>query len=208
MRRPDSHSSQGPTSPDGPDSSLVSHGFCGPTSPDYSMNVVQMTLQKRGCLEPPLHRPPLPSFDWNYVSPSTASQWQPSCQVDDGRQLLLFRSYLTLQDAKEVVSVYSEAVGELHSFVDIKNIRGQLDCWFSHDPSSLGSTKQQSDYHDLIIFNLMLLIAAQAGMESLRPRSAGAVQSVLQCAVNASIISCASTMKQITIVLLLVCKTN
>ncbi|KAI3573250.1 hypothetical protein IWW34DRAFT_823934 [Fusarium oxysporum f. sp. albedinis] len=178
MEGPNAHSSQRQASLDRSDSSSVSRVFCGPTSPDYSMNVVQMTLQKRGYLEPSRHRPALPSFDWDHVSPSTTSQWQPSCQVDDRRQLLLFRSYLTLQDAKEVVSVYSEVVGELHSFVDIKNIQGH---------SSLDSTKQQSDYHDLVIFNLMLLIAVNAGMESLRARPAGAMHSVFQRAVNTSI---------------------
>ncbi|RKK88733.1 hypothetical protein BFJ68_g16872 [Fusarium oxysporum] len=204
MEGPNAHSSQRQASLDRSDSSSVSRVFCGPTSPDYSMNVVQMTLQKRGYLEPSLHRPALPSFDWDHVSPSTTSQWQPSCQVDDRRQLLLFRSYLTLQDAKEVASVYSEVVGELHSFVDIKNIQGQLDFWFSRAPSSsLDSTKQQSDYHDLVIFNLMLLIAVNAGMESLRARLAGAVHSVFQRAVNTSITACTSSIKQVTIVLLL-----
>ncbi|EXL66626.1 hypothetical protein FOPG_17219 [Fusarium oxysporum f. sp. conglutinans race 2 54008] len=204
IQGPNACSFQRQASHDGSESSPSSRGFCGPTSPDYSMNVVQITLQKRGYLEPSLHRPTLPSFDMDHVSPSTTSQWQPPGHVDDRRQLLQFRSYLTLQDAKEAVSVYSEVVGELHSFVDIKNIQGQLDFWYSRDSSSaLGSTKQQSDYHDLIIFNLMISIAAQAEMESLRARPAAAVHSVFQRAVNASITSCTSSIKQVTIVLLL-----
>ncbi|KAJ0129205.1 O-methyltransferase asqD [Fusarium oxysporum f. sp. albedinis] len=52
----------------------------------------------------------------------------------------------------------------------------------------------------------MLLIAVNAGMESLRARPAGAMHSVFQRAVNTSITACTSSIKQVTIVLLLLVK--
>ncbi|OGM47226.1 hypothetical protein ABOM_003985 [Aspergillus bombycis] len=204
IQGPNARSSQREARHNGSGLRPISRGFCGPTSPDYSMNVVQITLQERGYLESSVDRPTLPSFDRDHLSPSTISQWQPPCHRDDRHQLLQFRSYLTVQDAEEAISVYNDAVGELHSFVDIRNIRVQLDVWYTRDTeSAIGRTTQRSDYYDLIIFNLMLAIAAQAGMESLRARSAGAVYSVFQRAANASITSTTTSIKQAVIVLLL-----
>lgn len=181
-------------------------GFCGPTSPEYSMNVVRMTLRKRGHLAPAQAHPlSLPSFDADRLA---ASQPPPTCRAEDQRQLRQFQARLTLSDARDAVSVYGEVVGELHSFVDVGSMQDQLAVWYSGAPSSLldDAQQKQTDFEHLIIFNLVLAIAARAGTETSYAASTNTMQTVLRCAVDASITSCMPTMKQVTIALLLVCK--
>ncbi|KAM3556914.1 hypothetical protein MY1884_004816 [Beauveria asiatica] len=177
-------------------------GFCGPTSPEYSMNVVRMTLRKRGCLmPPPQHQPALPCFDPDHATPSEPHPWQQPCRAEDQRQLQQFRSRLTLVDAREAVSVYSEVVGDLHDFVDIGSMQDQLSVWYSRSPAD--GPHPPSNFVHLIIFNLMLAIAARAGTNKSYAASASTMQTVLRSAVDASITSCTPTIKQVTIALLL-----
>lgn len=180
-------------------------GFCGPTSPEYSMNVVRMTLRRRGILEaPPLYQPSLPSFDSDHTTLPETSTSQPPCRAEAQRQLRHFRSRLTLADAKKAISVYGELVGALHDFVDIDKMQDQLATWYCRSPAE--GPDSQSDFVALIIFNLMLAIAARAGTNALYAASASTMQTVLRCAVDASVASCTPTIKQVTIALLLVCE--
>ncbi|EKG09147.1 hypothetical protein MPH_13869 [Macrophomina phaseolina MS6] len=189
---------------EGHDSNVASPCFYGPTSPNYSMNLVQITLSERGYLPPSPHRPMLPSFDGDNAVPSSTSHWQPTRQCDR-HQLLQFRSWLTLHEARDAVSTYQEVVGELHPFVDSESIKSQLEWWYSYDSSQhLSRNNRQPDDDDLIILVLMLATAAQAQGDTLSAKMASVMHSSFQTAVNAAVTSCKTSIKQVTIVLLLV----
>ncbi|KAJ5214777.1 hypothetical protein N7449_001946 [Penicillium cf. viridicatum] len=183
-------------------SSPASCRFCGPTSPDYSMNFAQMTLRERGYLGQSVRRPIFPSVDGD-VSPSPTSQWQPLYQSNQ-RPLLQFKNWLTLQEAKDVVLLYHEVVGELHPFVDSRNVENQLDFWYSHGSShSPDQTNQRPDDEDLVILNLVLAIAAQAQADALHAKFAGSMHSTFQHTINTLITSYSPSIKQVAMVLLL-----
>ncbi|KAJ3543188.1 hypothetical protein NM208_g3707 [Fusarium decemcellulare] len=187
------------------DSNVASPSFYGPTSPNYSMNLVQITLFERGYLTPSPRRPMLPSFNRDNAAPSSTSHWQPKRHCDR-HQLLQFRSWLTIQEAKSAVSTYHEVVGELHPFVDSDRIKSQLEWWYSYDEGeSSNRNNQQPDDDDLIILVLMLATAAQAQRDTLHAKMAPIMHSSFQHAVDAAVTSCTTSIKQVVIVLLLGC---
>ncbi|KAH8742295.1 hypothetical protein F5883DRAFT_569778 [Diaporthe sp. PMI_573] len=186
---------------DGPESNRTNQAFYGPTSPDYSMNLVQMKLRERSTLTPLHRRPMLPSFDEESITSST-SHWQPTRHIDR-HQLLQFRAWLTLQDAKDALSTYHEVVGALHPFVDSEHMKKQLDVWYSYDSSHFAGGHNQPDDDDLIILVLMLAIAAQAQVDTIQAKLAVVMHSSVQHAANATTTSGTASMKQAIIGLLL-----
>ncbi|KAJ6119123.1 hypothetical protein N7523_003403 [Penicillium sp. IBT 18751x] len=186
---------------DGLESNTTSPAFYGPTSPDYSMNLVQTKLRERGHLAP-LHRRQMPPSLEENSTVSCATPWQPERHFDR-HQLLQFRSWLTLQDAKDVLSTYHEVVGVLHPFVDIQHIKTQLDFWYSYDSSLSVDRNDEVDDDDLIILVLILAIAAQAQVDTVHAKMAFVMHSSFQHAANATVTSGRASMKQATIVLLL-----
>jgi hypothetical protein len=182
----------------------ASHCFYGPTSPDYSMNLVQITLRQLGYLTSLSHHPMLPSVDGNDALSSSISHWQPRRHCDR-IQLLQFRSWLSLQEAKDAVNTYHEVIGELHPFVDIRRVRSQLESWYSSDPNqSLGGENNQPDDDDLIILVLMLATVAQASKDTLLAKMASVLHSNFMHSANAAVTSPTTSIKQVTIALLLV----
>jgi hypothetical protein len=182
----------------------ASHCFYGPTSPDYSMNLVQITLRQLGYLTSLSHHPMLPSVDGNDALSSSISPWQPRRHCDL-IQLLQFRSWLSLQEAKDAVNTYHEVIGELHPFVDIGRVRSQLESWYSSDPNqSLGGENTQPDDDDLIILVLMLATVAQASKDTLLAKMASVLHSNFMHSANAAVTSPTTSIKQVTIALLLV----
>ncbi|UPK92150.1 hypothetical protein LCI18_003085 [Fusarium solani-melongenae] len=183
----------------------ASHCFYGPTSPDYSMNLVQITLRQLGYLTSLSHHPMLPSVDGNDALSSSMPHWQPRRHCDR-HQLMQFRSWLSLQEAKDAVDRYHKIIGELHPFVDIDRMRSQLESCYSSDANqSLGGENNQPDDNDLIILVLMLAIVAQASKDTLLAKMASVLHSNFMHSANAAVTSPTTGIKQVTIALLLGC---
>ena len=193
------HASQTDTTPNS-----ASYCFYGPTSPDYSMNLVQITLRQLGYLTSLSHHPMLPSVDGNDALSSSIPRWQPRRRCDR-HQLMQFRSWLSLQEAKDAVDTYHKVIGELHPFVDIDRIRSQLESCYSSDANqSLGGENNQPDDDDLIILVLMLATVAQASKDTLLAKMASVLHSNFMHSANAAVTSPTTSIKQVAIALLLV----
>uniref|UniRef100_A0A0D2YDH3 Xylanolytic transcriptional activator regulatory domain-containing protein n=1 Tax=Fusarium oxysporum (strain Fo5176) TaxID=660025 RepID=A0A0D2YDH3_FUSOF len=198
-RRP--HATQTDTTP-----SYASHYFYGPTSPDYSMNLVQITLRQLGYLASSSHQPMLPSVNGNDAVLPPIPHW-PSRRHFDRYQLLQFRSWLSLQEAKDAADTYHRVIGELHPFVNIDRVRRQLESCYSSDTNqSLGGESNQPDDDDLIILVLMLAVVAQVSKDTLLATMASVLHSNFMPSANAAITSSTTSIKQVTIALLLVNK--
>ncbi|EWZ28855.1 uncharacterized protein FOBCDRAFT_296473 [Fusarium oxysporum Fo47] len=192
------HATQTDTTPNS-----ASHCFYGPTSPDYSMNLVQITLRQLGYLTSLSHHPMLPSVDGNDALSSSIPHWQPRRHCDR-HQLMQFRPWLSLQEAKDAVDTYHSVIGELHPFVDIDRIRSQLEsCYSSDENQSLGGESNQPDDDDLIILVLMLAVVAQVSKDTLLATMASVLHSNFMPSANAAITSSTTSIKQVTIALLL-----
>ncbi|KAJ9413266.1 hypothetical protein FOXG_15125 [Fusarium oxysporum f. sp. lycopersici 4287] len=195
-RRP--HATQTDTTP-----SYASHYFYGPTSPDYSMNLVQITLRQLGYLASSSHQPMLPSVNGNDAVLPPIPHW-PSRRHFDRYQLLQFRSWLSLQEAKDAADTYHRVIGELHPFVNIDRVRRQLESCYSSDTNqSLGGESNQPDDDDLIILVLMLAVVAQVSKDTLLATMASVLHSNFMPSANAAITSSTTSIKQVTIALLL-----
>lgn len=193
------HATQTDTTPNS-----ASHCFYGPTSPDYSMNLVQITLRQLGYLTSLSHHPMLPSVDGNDALSSSIPHWQPRRHCDR-HQLMQFRSWLSLQEAKDAVDTYHKVIGELHPFVDIDRIRSQLESCYSSDANqSLGGENNQPNDDDLIILVLMLATVAHASKDTLLAKMASVLHSNFMHSANAAVTSPTTSIKQVTIALLLV----
>lgn len=193
------HATQTDTTPN-----PASHCFYGPTSPDYSMNLVQITLRQLGYITSLSHHPLLPSVDGNDALSSSVPHWQPRRHCDR-HQLMQFRSWLSLQEVEDAVDTYHKVIGELHPFVDIDRIRSQLESYYSSDVNqSLGGENNQADDNDLIILVLMLAIVAQASKDTLLAKMASVLYSNFMHSANAAVTSPTTSIKQVTIALLLV----
>ncbi|GIJ87069.1 hypothetical protein Asppvi_005971 [Aspergillus pseudoviridinutans] len=186
---------------DGLEPNTTSPAFYGPTSPDYSMNLVRTKLRERGHLAPLHRRQMLPSLKGKSTV-SCTTHWQPERHCDR-HQLLQFRSWLTLQDARDVLSTYHEVVGVLHPFVDFEHMKTQLDLWYSYDSSRSVGRNDEVDDDDLIILVLILAIAAHAQVDTVHAKMAFVMHSSFQHAANATVTSGTASIKQATIVLLL-----
>lgn len=172
------------------------------------MNVVRMTLRNRGHLGPAPHKPVLPSFDQDHALSEARRPWRPPCRAEDQHHLRQFQSRLTLAEAREALSVYGEAVGALHAFVNMASMQDQLAAWYDADSPLDGGAQQQqqqqSEYNHLIMFNLILGIASRSRTDGLCSIPPDTLRAAVQCAVNASITSSTPpTMKHVTIALLL-----
>lgn len=177
--------------------------FYGPSSAEYSMNMVQRKLRDLGYLPSTHPHPVSPSLGEEDAN-SSPNHWRPSGHCDRHR-LLQFRSWLTLQNAKDVLKVYYEVVGALHPFIDPEHMEKQLRAWYSYGPSkSTGSGEEPKNDEDLLILVLMLAIAAQAQGDTVHGRMASVMYSSFEHAANASATSAKASVKQATIVLLLV----
>jgi hypothetical protein len=182
----------------------ASHCFYGPTSPDYSMNLGQITLRQLGYLTSLSHHPMLPSVDGNDALSSSIQHWQPRRHCDR-HQLMQFRSWLSLQEAKDAVDTYQRDIGELYPFVAIERIRSQLEsCYSSDENQSLGGENNHPDDDDLIILVLMLATVAQASKDTLLAKMTSVLHSNLIHSANAAVTSHTTSIKQVTIALLLV----
>ena len=198
-RRP--HTTQTETTP-----SYARHYFYGPTSPDYSMNLVQITLRQLGYLTSSSQQPMLPNVDGNDAALPPIPHW-PSRRHFDRHQLLQFRPWLSLQEAKDAVDTYHRVIGELHPFVNINKVRSQLESCYSSDANqSLGGESNQPDDDDLIILVLMLAVVAQVSKDTLLATMASVLHSNFMPSANAAITSPTTSIKQVTIALLLVNK--
>ncbi|KAL0933815.1 uncharacterized protein CTRU02_210614 [Colletotrichum truncatum] len=167
-----------------PESNRLSQTFCGPTSPNYSMNLVQIKLRELGYLTTLHRRPMLPSLEEDDAT-SPTSHWQ-TARHCDRHHLLQFRSWLTIQDAKAVLSTYQETVGVLHPFVDSGLIEKQLDAWYSYNPNQPAGGHDQPEDDDLLILVLVLAIAAQAQVDTVHAKMASVMHSSFQHAANAT----------------------
>jgi hypothetical protein len=195
------HATQTDTTP-----SYASHYFYGPTSPDYSMNLVQITLRQLGYLTSSSHQPMLPSVNGNDAVLPPIRQW-PSRRHFDRYQLLQFRLWLPLQEAKDAADTYHRVIGELHPFVNIDRVGSQLESCYSSDTNqSLGGESNQPDDDDLIILVLMLAVVAQVSKDTLLATMASVLHSNFMPSANAAITSSTTSIKQVTIALLLVNK--
>jgi hypothetical protein len=116
-----------------------------------------------------------------------------------------FRSWLSLQEAKDAVDTYHKVIGELHPFVDIDRIRSQLESCYSSDANqSLGGENNQPNDDDLIILVLMLATVAHASKDTLLAKMASVLHSNFMHSANAAVTSPTTSIKQVTIALLLV----
>ncbi|KAF4947100.1 hypothetical protein FSARC_14048 [Fusarium sarcochroum] len=191
--------SQPQATQDGRDSRATNHSFYSPTSPEYSMNLVQNTLRQLGYLTSLSQHPMLPSVDGSDAASSSTSYWQPAPHYD-WHQLLQFRSWLSLQEARNAVFTYWQVLGDFHPFVHHLKIQDQLETWYSYEPS-IGD--DELDDEDLIILNLVFAIAALAQKDTLLARMPSVLHSSLHHSANAAITSCTTSTKQVTIALLL-----
>ncbi|EWZ27844.1 hypothetical protein FOZG_18452 [Fusarium oxysporum Fo47] len=170
------------------------------------MNLVQITLRQLGYLASSSHQPMLPSVNGNDAVLPPIPHW-PSRRHFDRYQLLQFRSWLSLQEAKDAADTYHRVIGELYPFVNIDRVRSQLESCYSSDTNqSLGGESNQPDDDDLIILVLMLAVVAQVSKDTLLATMASVLHSNFMPSANAAITSSTTSIKQVTIALLLVNK--
>ncbi|EWZ27845.1 hypothetical protein FOZG_18452 [Fusarium oxysporum Fo47] len=167
------------------------------------MNLVQITLRQLGYLASSSHQPMLPSVNGNDAVLPPIPHW-PSRRHFDRYQLLQFRSWLSLQEAKDAADTYHRVIGELYPFVNIDRVRSQLESCYSSDTNqSLGGESNQPDDDDLIILVLMLAVVAQVSKDTLLATMASVLHSNFMPSANAAITSSTTSIKQVTIALLL-----
>ncbi|EWZ28351.1 hypothetical protein FOZG_17991 [Fusarium oxysporum Fo47] len=160
------------------------------------MNLVQITLRQLGYLASSSHQPMLPSVNGNDAVLPPIPHW-PSRRHFDRYQLLQFRSWLSLQEAKDAADTYHRIIGELHPFVNIDRVRRQLESCYSSDMNqSLGGESNQPDDDDLIILVLMLAAVAQVSKDTLLAKMAPVLQSNFMPPANTAITSSTTNMKQ------------
>ncbi|KAL9561790.1 hypothetical protein ACKAV7_014052 [Fusarium commune] len=112
--------------------------------------------------------------------------------------------WLSLQEAEDAMDTYHRVIGELHPFVDIDRIRSQLESCYSSDKNqSLDGESNQPDDDDLIILVLMLATVAQTSKNTLLAKMASILHSNLMHSANAAVTSPTTSIKQVTIALLL-----
>lgn len=121
---------------------------------------------------------------------------------------------MNLQEAARLLFVYQEVVGEYHPMVNLDDLMCKTRVWYTGEASahsdprdySPGRPVSDSDENDLLILNLTLAIAlrAESTLSSGNSYIEGILQSSFQDIVNAKVVSPASSIKDVKIILLAV----
>lgn len=116
-------------------------------------------------------------------------------------------SIIDISQAARLLQVYQDVVGELHPFVDIKDLAGRLPVWYARRDRDAGGGIESLDGADegqLVLTNLALAIALRAETTSFGSHETRIVQSNVESITSAKLMSPASSMKDVEAVLVAV----
>ncbi|KAH7015776.1 hypothetical protein EDB80DRAFT_761663 [Ilyonectria destructans] len=208
---------------DGQPHRQASQRFYGPTSPDYSLNMAQMKIREGSSSTSPSQRPQLASIEDEEASDDDSGiagvdgggrskDPLPPRNRRDNLQLQRFRSLMNLQEAARLLFVYQEVVGEYHPMVNLDDLMCKTRVWYTGEAPAHSDPRDYSprrpvpgsDENDLLILNLALAIAlrAESTLSSGNSDIEGILQSSFQDIVNAKVVSPASSIKDVKIILL------
>ncbi|KFA51857.1 hypothetical protein S40293_04084 [Stachybotrys chartarum IBT 40293] len=191
--------------------------FCGPTSPEYSLNVAQMKLRQGNTTATSPRRTEMASIEDEALSDDEAEQGVSEGHISVGANVALpmrrthpqhlfqIFSIVDISQAARLLQVYQDVIGELHPFVDIKDLAGRLPVWYARCDRDAGVGIESLDGADegqLVLTNLALAIALRAETTSFGPHETRIVQSNVESIISAKLMSPASSIKDVEAVLM------
>ncbi|KAF4835854.1 hypothetical protein CGCTS75_v002532 [Colletotrichum tropicale] len=189
----------------------------GLPSPDNSLNA---SSQSQSQAEPPRgsfsatqsrHPPHLnvtSDIEFNEVvfTQDKASAGQSQTPACDASALLKFRGLMSLKDARRLLGVYQEVIGDLHPIVDIDEVQTRArNCYTDGDSTTwefFTEPVEVASEDDLLILNLALLIGLHADATPSKHESESIIRESIQPAVSSKLAAPRSTMNGVIIVLL------
>ncbi|KAF5515065.1 hypothetical protein CGCF413_v000388 [Colletotrichum fructicola] len=189
----------------------------GLPSPDNSLNA---SSQSQSQAEPPRgsfsaaqsrHPPHLnvtSDIEFNEVvfTQDKASAGQTQTPACDASALLKFRGLMSLKDARRLLGVYQEVIGDLHPIVDIDEVQTRArNCYTDGDSTTwefFTEPVEVASEDDLLILNLALLIGLHADATPSKHESESIIRESIQPAISSKLAAPRSTMNGVIIVLL------
>lgn len=189
----------------------------GLPSPDNSLNA---SSQSQSQAEPPRgsfsatqsrHPPHLnvtSDIEFNEVvfAQDKASAGQTQTPACDASALLKFRGLMSLKDARRLLGVYQEVIGDLHPIVDIDEVQTRArNCYTDGDSTTwefFTEPVEVASEDDLLILNLALLIGLHADATPSKHESESIIRESIQPAISSKLAAPRSTMNGVIIVLL------